>query len=43
LPGGDSSVPAEAIDIDDECRLIVRYEDGRMEALSSGEVSVRTF
>ena len=33
--------PAEALDIDEECRLIVRYEDGSTEALSSGEVSVR--
>ncbi len=36
------SRPAEALDIDEECRLIVRYEDGSTEALSSGEVSVRT-
>ena len=34
--------PAKALDIDEECRLIVRYEDGSTEALSSGEVSVRT-
>jgi hypothetical protein len=27
--------------VDDGCRLIVRYEDGTEEALSSGEVSVR--
>ena len=33
--------PATACDIDDECRLLVRYEDGSSEALSSGEVSVR--
>ena len=33
--------PAEALDIDEECRLIVRYDDGSTEALSSGEVSVR--
>ncbi|MCR4961596.1 MAG: biotin--[acetyl-CoA-carboxylase] ligase [Lachnospiraceae bacterium] len=26
--------------IDDECHLLVRYDDGRTEALSSGEVSV---
>jgi len=36
------SRPAEALDIDEECRLVVRYEDGSTEALSSGEVSVRT-
>ena len=33
--------PATALDIDEECRLLVRYEDGATEALSSGEVSVR--
>ncbi len=33
--------PATALDIDEECRLLVRYEDGSTEALSSGEVSVR--
>ena len=32
---------ATAFGIDDECRLLVRYEDGSAEALSSGEVSVR--
>ncbi len=48
LPGRKISVlrggtvrPATALDIDSECRLIVRYEDGSTEALSSGEVSVR--
>ena len=38
---GDALRPATACDIDDECRLLVRYEDGSGEALSSGEVSVR--
>ena len=33
--------PALALDIDDRCRLLVRYEDGSTEALSSGEVSIR--
>ena len=37
----EGPVPAKAIDVDDECRLIVRYNDGLEEALSSGEVSVR--
>lgn len=32
---------AEALDIDDECHLIVRYDDGSVEALSTGEISVR--
>ncbi|MCR4591468.1 MAG: biotin--[acetyl-CoA-carboxylase] ligase [Lachnospiraceae bacterium] len=38
---GNSVKPAQALDIDSECHLIVRYEDGTEEALSSGEVSVR--
>ncbi len=38
---GRDTIPATAIDIDEECRLIVRYEDGHTEALFSGEVSVR--
>ena len=38
---GGSSRPAKALDIDDECRLIVEYEDGSKETLSSGEVSIR--
>ena len=33
--------PALALGIDDGCRLLVRYEDGSTEALSSGEVSIR--
>lgn len=32
---------AKAIDIDDDCHLIVEYEDGRRETLSSGEISIR--
>ncbi len=38
---GGVSVPAFAIGIDDECRLIVRYDDGREDVISSGEVSIR--
>ncbi|UOO38637.1 biotin--[acetyl-CoA-carboxylase] ligase [Oscillospiraceae bacterium CM] len=38
---GDKTRKACAIDIDDDCRLIVRYDDGSIEALSSGEVRVR--
>ena len=38
---GDTVTPATALDIDRECHLLVRYEDGKEEALSSGEVSVR--
>ncbi len=39
--GGAGVTPARAIDVDDHCRLIVEYEDGRREALSSGEISVK--
>ena len=38
---GEQRIPAIAQDIDEECRLVVRYEDGRKEVLSSGEVSIR--
>ncbi len=30
-----------ALDVDERARLVVRYPDGRIEALSSGEVSLR--
>lgn len=33
--------PAFALDVDSSCRLIVRYDDGTVEALSSSEVSIR--
>lgn len=33
--------PAFALDVDNSCRLIVRYDDGTVEALSSSEVSIR--
>ena len=32
---------AVAIDVDDRAQLVVRYPDGRIEALSSGEVTLR--
>ena len=32
---------AVAAGIDDECRLIVTYADGRSEVLGSGEISIR--
>lgn len=38
---GESSRKARALDLDDECRLVVRFEDGSVETLSSGEVSIR--
>ena len=38
-PAGEKE--AVALDVDEECRLVVRYEDGSREKLSSGEISVR--
>jgi len=38
--GGDTA-KAVALDIDDDCRLVVRFENGDEQALSSGDVSVR--
>ena len=38
---GDGVAPARAIDVDERCRLVVEYADGRRDALSSGEISVR--
>ena len=32
---------ARALDVDDQAHLVVRYEDGSVEHLSSGEVSIR--
>lgn len=40
---GDFRVPAAAVDIDGDFRLLVRYEDGSEEFLSSGEASVSGF
>lgn len=37
----DSSREAEALDVDDECRLLVRYADGSTELLYTGEISIR--
>lgn len=36
-----SQKEAVALDVDEDCRLIVQYEDGTIEHLSSGEISVR--
>ncbi len=33
--------PATALDIDDECRLKVQYDDGKSEILNSGEISIK--
>lgn len=38
---GDSTRRATALDIDDDCRLVVRYDDGSTEALNSGEVRIK--
>ena len=37
----DSSCPGKALDIDDNGGLVVRFEDGAMETVNSGEVSIR--
>lgn len=37
---GSRPRPAAALSIDDRCRLVVQYDDGKQEALSSGEVSI---
>ena len=41
MQGPDAGKCAEALAIDDDCRLLVRYEDGSEEWLSSGEISIR--
>ena len=41
LVPGRAPVAAQAVDLDEEFALIVRYEDGRIGRLNSGEVSVR--
>ncbi len=38
---GRSERPATALSLDDHCHLLVRYDDGSEEALSSGEISLR--
>lgn len=37
----DNSTPAKALEIDDDCGLIVRLENGEIKRLNSGEVSIR--
>lgn len=39
--GKEGNKEALAVDIDNECRLIVRYEDGVEETLSSGEIGIK--
>ncbi|MGN0262037.1 MAG: biotin--[acetyl-CoA-carboxylase] ligase [Eggerthellaceae bacterium] len=41
LPSRGDAVSAEALRINDDLSLQVRYEDGREEALNSGEVSIK--
>lgn len=38
---GSESRPAQVLDIDDQCRLLVRWESGETQALSCGEISVK--
>ncbi len=38
---GETIRPATAMDITDDCHLLVRNEDGEIEEISSGDVSVR--
>jgi len=37
----DQQTPARALDVDKKCRLLVEYDDGRRETLSSGEISIK--
>ncbi len=37
----NDSTPATALEIDNDCRLLVEYADGRHEYLSSGEISIK--
>ena len=39
--GYNTQKKAFALDVDDDCHLIVRYKDGKIQALSSGEISIR--
>ncbi len=39
--GQPDRIHAHVVDIDDECHLLVRYNDGTMGELSSGEISIR--
>lgn len=38
---GDKTTPATALDLDNECHLIVKFQDGTIKELSSGEVSIK--
>jgi len=38
---GDSRLPATVLSIDDDCRLVVQYENGMVEHIGTGDVSIR--
>ncbi|HBR32513.1 MAG: biotin--[acetyl-CoA-carboxylase] ligase [Eubacteriales bacterium] len=38
---GDKKIPAVALDIDENACLVVKYDDGKIESLSSSDVSIR--
>ena len=38
---GSEITPAKLIDADEKCRLLVKYEDGTEDTMSSGEISIR--
>ena len=38
---GDKTRPAKVIDVTDNCHLLVKNENGEIEEISSGDVSVR--
>lgn len=38
---GEAVTDAKALDIDENCRLLVQYENGEREYLSSGEISIK--
>ena len=39
--GGGGEYPADVLDVDDECHLVIRTADGELRTLSSGEISIR--
>jgi BirA family biotin operon repressor/biotin-[acetyl-CoA-carboxylase] ligase len=41
VPAQNGSRQAQVLEVDDDFRLVVRYDDGSVEELSSGEVSVK--
>ncbi len=41
VSSGETIKKAIAVTIDDDCRLVVEYDDGKKETLSSGDVSIK--